>query len=296
MRPRFTVLLTVIPERLSALTHCLATLEGLTDRERVQILVVCDGGATPPSVPPAWNFQWINVPSGGPAKARNRALAAAEGELILFLNDDVRCEPGLLAAHDRAHRENPGRAVMGNTRWAPEVISSEFMHWVAHHDSYYYLMPTPSDCTWHYFHTMNLSLDRSWIDRGFRFDETFPDPAFEDTDLGLRLWKAGMRMSFAPDAILYHVHGYTAESYLAKSRMRGRSAARFLEIHPEEREQILSEYQWQAKRLDGWRGACRRLMGRMQPLEVLEARIAREFLRGYEGRAAISRAAAAPRR
>lgn len=288
VRPRFTILICV-KDRLQRLRECLNTLRPLAAEATGQLIVVCDGGPANMKAEAGalmegegWTSLWLDVPGGGPARARNAALPQATGELILFLNDDVRCEPGLLAAHDRMHRLRPGHAVMGNTRWAPEVVDSEFMHWVAHHDSFYYLIPDQLAATWEYFHTMNLSLDRRWIDEGSRFDEEFPDPAFEDTDLGYRLAKDGLLISLAYDAILYHVHHFTVEEYIRKSEMRGRSAQRFCDLHPELRDRIISEYKENARRTSGLKGMAKRMLGHYDELELWEARIAEAFLRGYQ--------------
>lgn len=286
--PRFTILICV-KDRLDRLRECLASLRPLAGEASGELIIVCDGGpvsiqrdAGPLIEAPGWTSRWINVPAGGPAKARNRALPECRGELILFLNDDVRCEPGLLAAHDAMHRRRPGHAVMGNTRWAPEVVRTEFMHWVAHHDSFYYLIPGEMNATWEYFHTMNLSVDRRWFDEGARFDEEFPEPAFEDTELGYRLCtRHGLLIAMAYEAVLYHVHEFTAAEYLPKSRMRGRAARRFCDLYPELKDRILGEYIQHAARLRGVRGRLRAALGRYDSLELLEARIAREFLRGY---------------
>ncbi|CAN5224074.1 hypothetical protein BH09SUM1_BH09SUM1_28540 [soil metagenome] len=276
-RPRFTILICV-KNRAERLRDCVASLLNLIPEASAQLLIVCDGGpvgmradAERLLAGSAWDFRWLDVPAGGPAKARNAALPHATGELVLFLNDDVRCEPGLLAAHDAMHRRRPGHAVMGNTRWAPEVIDSEFTHWVAHHDSFYYLIPNELEATWEYFHTMNLSIDRRWFDEGARFDEGFPDPAFEDTELGYRLSKQGLKISLAYDAILYHVHHFTESEYIEKSRMRGNSARRFCELFPELRDRIIGEYDEAAK--SGLRSLIRG--------KSIDGRIAEAFLAGY---------------
>jgi GT2 family glycosyltransferase len=287
--PRFTILLAV-RDRADLLKKCLESLAPVLPESTGQLLIVCDGGD--PAVrdaagelpsPAGWTTDWMNVPAGGPARARNAALPWARGQLILFLNDDVRVEPGLLRAHDRLHQARPGHAVMGNTRWAPEVINSEFMHWVAHHDSFYYLIPDEMSATWEYFHTMNVSVDRAWFDDGARFDESFPDPAFEDTELGYRLWNKGLRISLAYDAVLYHVHNFTLDQYIAKSRMRGASARRFTNLYPELRDRIISEYEQHARRLQGMRGKLKSKLRRYSELEMWEARVAEAFLGGYRG-------------
>lgn len=180
------------------------------------------------------------------------------------------------------HRRRPGHAVMGNTRWAPEVCTTRFMHWVAHHDSFYYLIPDDLSATWEYFHTMNLSVDRRWFDEGARFDESFPDPAFEDTELGLRLAKQGLQIALAYDAVMYHVHGYTEADYIAKSAMRGRSARRFCDLFPDLRERIVSEYEDAVARAGSLKGKLRAMVKPPSEAERWELAAAEGFLKGWK--------------
>lgn len=280
-------------DRAERLRTCLDTLGPLTSEATGELLIACDGGPADLRARVGtlldghgWTTRWFDLPPGGPAKGRNAVIPEARGELILFLNDDVRCEPGLLRAHHEMHLRRPGHAVMGNTRWAPEVCKTPFMHWVAHHDSFYYLIPDELSATWEYFHTMNLSIDRRWFDAGHRFDEQFPDPAFEDTELGYRLARDhGLLISIAYNAILYHVHEYTPETYIQKSRERGRSARRFCGLYPELSDRILGEYEQHAARARGMRGKVKATLGLYDELEQWEIRIAGAFLAGYdEGR------------
>ena len=286
--PRFSVLITV-RDRTPLLEQCLGSLAACMGEATGELVVVVDGGAPEAmamegavATREGWTHRFVGVPAGGPARARNAVLPGLRGELVLFLNDDVRFEPGLLAAHDHAHRARPGHAVMGNTRWAPEVIDSEFMHWVAHHDSFYYLVPAAQEASWEYFHTMNLSLDRRWIDEGARFDEAFPFPAFEDTELGLRLWNQGMRLTMAWDAVLYHIHHFTPAQYVEKSRERGRSAHRFCQIFPDLEERIVGEYHSILQQSRGWKSRLERWIGAEDPLEHWQREIAAAFVEGYK--------------
>jgi GT2 family glycosyltransferase len=52
--------------------------------------------------------QW---PRAGRNRARNRGIAAATGELVVFLDGDALPGPGLVDAYWQAHRELPGPAV-----------------------------------------------------------------------------------------------------------------------------------------------------------------------------------------
>ncbi len=272
------------------LPRCMESLREVLEEAGGQIITACDGGDPAlgeqcrEALGPAegWEWKWLDMERRGPAAARNSALQHCTGELILFLNDDVRFPPGLLRAHLEAHALRPGHAVMGNTRWAPESVNSEFMHWVAHHDSFYYLIADAADAGWEYFHTMNLSVHRRWFDEGARFDETFPEPAFEDTELGRRLAASGMKIALAYRAVLYHVHSFTEDQYVEKARMRGRAARRFLELHPELTARILGDFELPAPAglLGRW---FRRLRG-VEPAEPpWQRRIAEAFLQGYRG-------------
>ncbi len=282
MTPRFTILIAV-RDRAAPLARCVDCLAALHGPFPAELIVACDGG--PQGMREAvallegrtgWEVRWLQLPPRGPAAARNAALDYANGELVLFLNDDVRFGPDLLHAHHAAHASRPGHAVMGNTRWAPEVIDSEFMHWVAHADSFYYLIPDELSATWEYFHTMNLSVDRRWFAAGHRFDESFPDPAFEDTELGYRLWKEGLRLGFAAEAVLYHVHPYTREAYIAKSVQRGASARRFCSLYPELEKRILGGF-------DVGRPSLMERLGFGDPAARWQRAVSRAFLAGYRG-------------
>ncbi|MEQ8819670.1 MAG: glycosyltransferase [Sumerlaeia bacterium] len=288
--PRLSVIIPVA-DRVERLVTCLESLAADAFAEPWELIVASDGGPLemegrvrelwPADCAPLHFFRLET--RSGPARVRNFAVEKAAGQIILFLNDDVRLEPGFLAAHARAHAARPGHAVIGNTRWAPEVMTTDFMHWVAHHDSFYYLIDDPAATTWEYFHTLNASLDRSWFDRGERFDESFPDPAFEDTEFGFRLLKAGMWVTFAPAAIAYHVHYFDADDYLAKSWMRGKSARRLTRKFPELHERLVGEYEHAAARMR-WRLRWREWRRLADGPEQWHARFALAFLAGYEGR------------
>ncbi len=285
-------LLIVVKDRLERLQECLESLKKLTDEAKSQLVIACDG--SPQSIinhieealkdfhKSGWETKVLQLPHGGPAKARNAAFDHLNGEIILFLNDDIRVEKGLLSAHLKVHQLQPGYAVMGNTRWAPEIIHSEFQHWIAHHDSFYYLIQNQLSATWEYFHTMNLSLHRSWIEKGFRFDETFPEPAFEDTEFGYRLVKEGLKIGFAYDAILYHVHTFEPDQYWEKCEMRGRSARHFCELYPELKERITSEYTSVIWREESLSSKARAILFKKDPVEEWNYLAAKAFMRGYE--------------
>ena len=93
---------------------------------RVEVLVVDDGSTTPAEEwlrdlqpEPPFSLRTLRQRNSGPARARNLGFAASSGDIVLFLDDDVLTEPGLLWAHVAAHDLHPASVVCGRCPWKP---------------------------------------------------------------------------------------------------------------------------------------------------------------------------------
>ena len=69
--------------------------------ENYEIIVVVDGSTDGTAqmlreLKPMCAFRVLDSPHRGPGAARNLGIRAAVGELVLFLDDDLVCTPGLL--------------------------------------------------------------------------------------------------------------------------------------------------------------------------------------------------------
>lgn len=79
-------------------------------------VIVVDDGSTDGTADalrqlrPACRFRVIAQENRGPSAARNAGYRASEANLVLFLDDDMLADPGLVAAHLAAHEE-PGRRI-----------------------------------------------------------------------------------------------------------------------------------------------------------------------------------------
>lgn len=79
-------------------------------------IVVVDNGSHGPGVEAALSrlypgVRWVREPIEGLNFARNRALRAATGEVVAFLDDDAVAKPGWAAAIAAVFREDPALAV-----------------------------------------------------------------------------------------------------------------------------------------------------------------------------------------
>ncbi len=149
-----------------------------------------------------------------PAVKRNQGLAQAEGELVLFLNDDVWLRSDALGAHAEVHLSHQGPvAVLGQVEQSAQMCRSPFVDWyrpfaydeIADRGG----KPVP----YRYFWSMNLSLPRrAMLGRNLVFHEDWANIGHEDVELGYRWTKAGYRIVYQPQAWGEHFHPHDLDS------------------------------------------------------------------------------------
>lgn len=138
----------------------------------------------------------------GRSAARNSGIDAATGDVVLFLDGDMRAVPGLVAAHAAQHAAG-GTVVLGNIVTAPEIRRSAFVEYI---DSRGVKKVTGSDdIPSRYFMTGNSSVSGELLARAGGFDPEFDEYGGEDTEMGYRLEDHGARFRYAPDAVSYHM-------------------------------------------------------------------------------------------
>ena len=157
--------------------------------------------------------------SGG----NNIGVQHAQGDYVVFLNNDMRVAPSFLTHLIGAIRSGPDVRCAGAkiVNWDGTAI--DFAAAGAHFAGYAYQLgygePVASDR-----HTEIVPLlfacggammiDRQvFVDAGGFDDDYFM--FYEDLDLGWRLWLLGYEVMFAPDALVYHRHHGSADSVAA---------------------------------------------------------------------------------
>lgn len=160
----------------------------------------------------------------GVAAARNRGLSAAQGELVLFLDDDVVPTPSLLREHLAAHaRHGSGTVVMGPMMTPPGHQMSPWVAWEQHMLAKQYddMVAGRWQATARQFYTGNTSLPREPMRAAGGFDPAFKRA--EDVELAYRLADRGMRFVFAPEAVGHHYAQRTFPSWLETPYAYGRN-------------------------------------------------------------------------
>ena len=271
----------VIPthNRAAVLARCLDALEGQGADE---VVVVDDASSddTPRVLAErGWARAVRRERSGGRSGAKNSGVEAASGELVLFLDDDAIPEPGLVERHRVHHAAHPEpyEALLGRVTWAPEVEVTPHMHWLENGGPMFAFndIADPERVPWRMLYTTNLSLKRAFLEP---FDEELP--IYEDTELGFRLSKRGLRLRFDPGALAYHLRTETPERTERRMEEFGAAAAAVYRKHPE-----LAEAPPPIRRVGLAKAAGARALSRLGvrrfDRRIDEHRAARAFARGF---------------
>ena len=224
--------------RLQALLESLAVQRDA----RFEVIVVVDGSTddTDAVVAAAANDGMslsavrLEGEGRGPATARNVGWRRAGAPLVAFIDDDCVADGRWLAELLAAHRAAPGALVQGRTQADPAELTklSAFSRSVIVEQ----LGP--------WFETCNIGYPKQLLERLGGFDEAFPAPALEDTDLALRALEAGAPAVFAPDALVSHAVHVPGALGLVRDASRWGALARLVKRHPEVREQLVHGVFW----------------------------------------------------
>lgn len=221
-------------DRANLLAGALDSLADQSGIARFEVVVADNGSSDPTAEVVAERvdrfggaLQRVFVPEPNRGLARNRGVAASKGEIVAFVDDDVLLPEHFLAAHEREHRAGGPLAVAGPILNVPSPD----------------VRPTPTlaNASRAFFCTCNASLPRTAFDAVGGFDETFNLYGWEDTDLGIRLRRSGVKRAFAWEAYLYHIkppHTETLEIALQKTTEKARMAARLVAKDPSARTRL----------------------------------------------------------
>ena len=210
--------------------------------EAFEIILVDDGShdGTGPwacSLHTACQLRVIVREPDGPAAARNVGIAAARGRLLLFLDDDILCDSRLVAEHVAGHRDAPSAVVHGRISLAPgspnTLAARAADSWYASRHSTI-ISEGGLHAARDIFLNANTSYPESVIDDLGGFDEEIPFPR-EDFELGLRVSKLGVPISYRPEARAYELVTKTSKALVSDARAIGAADVRICRKHPDYR-------------------------------------------------------------
>jgi len=210
--------------------------------DEYEVIVVDDGSTDGTSerlrgLKPKCALRVLEQPHRGPSAARNAGLQAARSDLVLFLDDDIVCGPDLLKQHVAAHAGPEPVVVHGSIFLAPGTPASILRYanesW---YRRYYDRLDSQAGLKWpkEVYLISNSSLPRATLLACGGFDEGMP--AKEDYELGLRLWKMGVRFQYLPKAVAYEFFVKASRDFLhSDGDIYGRAEVLLCRKHPEYR-------------------------------------------------------------
>jgi GT2 family glycosyltransferase len=171
--------------------------------------------------------KWVAGPRKGPAANRNNGAKCAQGEWLVFTDDDCLPDPQWLEAYGKEIVQQPDCWVFEGCTYAdrPRRTLAE---------------TSPVNKTGGYLWSCNFAIKQSFFNELSGFDERFPYAAMEDIELQLRIQKLNQSILFAKLASV--CHPWRLSQGWKELKRHQTSTLIYLSIHPEESKRINSLY------------------------------------------------------
>jgi peptidoglycan/xylan/chitin deacetylase (PgdA/CDA1 family)/GT2 family glycosyltransferase len=215
-----------------------------------EVVVVVDGSNDGSaefarSLRPSSELEVLEQENRGPAAARNAGIAAAGGEIVLLMDDDIRATRHLVREHAAAHREIEGARVQGAIFAAPEspptLAAWSTRDWYRRYDAAL-RAANRENRHWRPFLNANSSIQAELLAELGGFDEEVPFPR-EDFELAMRVSDAGIASIYRPQALAYEVFAKSSQAFVRDAVGFGRAEVAICRKHPQYRpESVLTPF------------------------------------------------------
>lgn len=214
--------------RSQLLLSCLESLTAQKYPEYAYELIVIDDGSQDDTEETVRRFTetalgpriiYKKVSHMGPAKARNVGIEESHGEIVAFIDDDAFASRDWLYRLLECFETHNAQAVEGAVL-NPQDGILPFCHYTENRNGGQYL-------------TANMAFKREIIRGVGMFDARFKYAHAEDKELACRVMKAGGRIVFCKNAVVYHpIRELTYAAAVEKWRMFG-EFFKLYALHPE---------------------------------------------------------------
>jgi len=176
----------------------------------------------------------LSLPNRGAGATRQAGVEAAEGDVVLLMDDDVIAEPGLVAGHASRHAAGERKLVLGYmpNDWASlppgrRGIARIYRNAYEAHARRFAADP---DFVLHGLWGGNLSMPRDELLR-VGIEKLAVKRGQDDREFGIRCLKAGIRGAFEPSLRARHLYDRDLAAFRRDMRVQGESRRLIHDAH-----------------------------------------------------------------
>lgn len=182
------------------------------------------------------NFEIISQPNAGRAAARNTGARHASGDILIFVDDDIKLPYNFIERHLELQQRYPISLISGDVSQdlssKQNVDFCQFRRqqealWKCHIDKNKLLEGF-------HFSTANLSINKSLFESLGCFDERLSDG--EDFLFGILANEKGIPIRFDPSLVAYHCDYGDLEYFIKRSIQYAESKQQIFLLYPEYKE------------------------------------------------------------
>ena len=161
----------------------------------------------------------INQKNSGRAATRNAGAKRAKNNLLLFVDDDIKLEPGAIQKHVDHHKSSKNCMLVGGL-FLKEEPTDDFHKYRQHIEKKWYKnlpgYPSPMQANKLFVTAANLSIPRKLFKDLDGFDQSLRD--CEDIELGYRAVHSGLHVYFDRNIVGWHNDVLTCKQYIKRRR------------------------------------------------------------------------------
>jgi glycosyltransferase involved in cell wall biosynthesis len=202
------------------LDRTLVDLKQLKAPEAAWELLIVDNGCTDGTNnllahhrwPATWQVRVVREEKLGLSNARNRGIADARGDYVIFMDDDETPDPDWLRAFERLIREKDPDAFGGRIRvlfedMRPDWLQDDLLGFLGELNRAESIVPLNDPYT--SFYGGNFGIRKTVCERVGQFDAMLgrkgsDNTGGEEVDFYRRLLDAGLTVWWTPEAVIYH--------------------------------------------------------------------------------------------
>ncbi len=181
-----------------------------------------------------FNLRILIQDISGRGRSRNKGAESSNGDILMFLDDDMLAEKDLIEKHIQYHSNNPGIIVSGNGYRKPEDSNYSFGDFLINMEKGWKESSlVAGDVTLDKFNftACNMSLPKKIFEQLGGFDIQFTDS--EDFDFAIRAYYKGIRIVYDRMVLAWHNDWPTLMNFVRRHNEYKKAKKDVFEKHPE---------------------------------------------------------------